>query len=69
MIELKSAIISSNEGASGKANFVLDKGLNTIEYAKKYLFDFFHCNISRWTKGSFLLAESVTFQETITMND
>lgn len=56
MIELKSANISSNEGASGKANFVFDKGLNTIECAKKYLFDFFSLQYQSLDEGEFFIS-------------
>jgi hypothetical protein len=55
MIELKSAIISSKEGVNEKADFAFDKGLNTVEYAKKYLFDFFSLQYQSLDEGQFII--------------
>lgn len=64
MIELKSALISSNEENKNKIDVVFDKGLNIITYERKTLFDFFSLQYQSLDEGEFILDGKTFFPRT-----
>jgi len=61
MIELKGALISSNQDGQEKHDIAFDKGLNVIEYKLKTLFDFFSLQYQSLDEGQFIIDGKIFF--------
>lgn len=55
MIELKSAVISSQEGHNDKVDLAFNKGISLIEYGQKYIFDFFSLQYQSLDEGQLFI--------------
>lgn len=70
MIELKSAVISSQEGHNDKVDLAFNKGISLIEYGQKYIFDFLSLfNINHSKRDNFSSTANASSPARTIMND